>query len=135
MQSLRMMHTMHGLHGLLDESGRRPTPRFEIGKDMYVVDMYRSSCSQLTMRFAPRTARLIGCQRFACILRHRVNVGVEGKRFFQYQGSIRIMRTEYYRGNIRTTTCLQSVLDTWNNRFLHPGDIVVDGGHCLAETD
>ena len=132
MQTLGVMHTMHGLNGLLDKGRTAPAPGLEVSKDMYIINMYRSSCSQLTMGLAPRSTRLIGCQRFACIFRHGVDVRIKGQRLFENQRSIGIVRTEHYRRNVCSTASLQSVLNARDNGFLHPDDVIVNGSHCFA---
>ena len=40
-QTLRVVYAVHGLYRLLDEGRTRPAPRFQIGQDMYVVNVHR----------------------------------------------------------------------------------------------
>ena len=45
------------------------------------------------------------------------------------------MRAQHHRGNIRSTTGLQSVSDAWYNGLLHPCDIIVDSCHRLTQAN
>ena len=133
-KSLRVVHAVHGLNGLLDEGGRRPAPRFQISQDMHVVDVHRGGGSQLLMRLSPRSAGGISGQRLTCIFRHRVDVRVKGQALLQYQWAVGIVRAQHHGGNIRSTAGLQSILDTRDDGFLHPFHVVVDGGHGFTQT-
>ena len=136
-QSLRVMHTMHSLNGLLDKGWRRPAPRFQISQYMDVVDMHRSSLSQLLMRLTPRSARLVCRQTFTCVFRHGIDVGIEGQALLQHPWSVSIVRTQHNGRQgfspVLEGMGLQSVLNTWNNGFLHPCYVIINSSHCLAQ--
>ena len=83
-ETLGVVYAVHGLDGLLDEGGRRPAPRFEVGEDVDVVDMHGGGSGQLAMRLTPRATGLVGRQRLAGVLRHGVDVGIEGEGLLQY---------------------------------------------------
>ena len=135
METFGMMDAVHGLHGFLRKGRRRPSPRLQIGQDMHIVNMHRCSGSQLLVGFSPRTTGLVGGQRFTRVFRHGIDVGIERQRFLQHQRAVGVVRTQDDGRLVGSARGLQSVLDSWNNGFLHPFHIIINSSHGLTETD
>ena len=133
-QPLGVVHAMHGLHRLLDEGGRRPSPGLQVGQDVHVVDVHRSRRGQLPVRLAPGAAGLVGGQALTRVLRHGVDVGIEGQRLTEHTRAVGVVRAQDDGRCVRATAGGQSVTNAWNDGLLHPRHIVVDGSHGLTQT-
>ena len=133
MQAVGMVHIVHRLHRLLDKRRRTPAPRLEIGKDMHIADMHRRCCGELAMSLRPRALRLVSGERFARIFAHRVDVPVVGQCLAQHPRSVGVVGTQDDWRFVGSAGCLQSVLYSWNDGFVHPFYVVFYTRHRLAQ--
>ncbi|OPZ94301.1 MAG: hypothetical protein BWY72_02359 [Bacteroidetes bacterium ADurb.Bin416] len=129
------MNGMHGLDRTLDEIGRRPAERLQVGQN---VDVGNVGGTQLAQRFvggAPGTARFVGHQGFPVVLVHGVQLLVQGQGRVHDHFTVGIVGPEDDGHFFFDTQAVQTVPDSRQNGLGEPFHIVLVGVHGLTQTN
>ena len=135
MERIGAVDIVHGLDGLLHEVGRRPAEGLEVGQHVDVLDVGRTQGGEVLVNLRPRAAGLVGGQRLAIVLVHRVEVLIQGQGGIHDHLAVRVVGTDEDGRFVGAAERLQSVLHAGDDGLGEPFDVVLMGVHGFAEAD